>query len=365
MKQYSLASYPLQPAGQMAHPLNGITMGNQSLNDFYKEGQSEAKLADTDLKPVTKTIQKFHKQKRRYVNTPNKVRSELIEAVNKHGEKIKDAAKRLGINYSSAKAMCQVYKKEGRSDKITVKKRKPKPDTRALKQDISNLIMRNQNEFTGKFVTKQENSFIKLEKFEENTYSSPESYEIACKEEAYATSDKESENFLKRFSSPSSLCQVNQNNIFVTFQPNPQKLNMISPKEFLPTHFQPPYGQAPNMVHHFGLQNGNAQQEFLTQMTNSTMPQANLGLPQIANFHPQYLSMDLASQLMLPSQSQIIQNPIYSPSTNFIMDPNTLMAHQLSAYSASQQSLNVQMAPMLNGYMCGTQYDQRIYYPKS
>lgn len=73
---------------------------------------------DKSFKPVTKIIKKRSRShKRSYTNIPNGLRRDLVEAVHQHGESIKDAARRLGINYSCAKAICQVYKREGRSEK--------------------------------------------------------------------------------------------------------------------------------------------------------------------------------------------------------------------------------------------------------
>mmetsp|Transcript_37104 Transcript_37104/g.33372 ORF Transcript_37104/g.33372 Transcript_37104/m.33372 type:complete len:89 (-) Transcript_37104:1492-1758(-) len=51
------------------------------------------------------------------------MRKKLIDAVENKGEKIKHAAKRLEINYSSAKSICQVFKREGRLKKKSFKKR--------------------------------------------------------------------------------------------------------------------------------------------------------------------------------------------------------------------------------------------------
>jgi len=51
------------------------------------------------------------------------MREQLIDAVENRGEKIKQVAKRLRMNYSSAKSIFQVYKKEGRSNKKVYKRK--------------------------------------------------------------------------------------------------------------------------------------------------------------------------------------------------------------------------------------------------
>jgi len=66
--------------------------------------------------------------KKRYTIISDQTRQQLIECVIQNGEKIKDAAKRLKINYSSAKAICQIYRREGRSTKIIFKKRTNRPE---------------------------------------------------------------------------------------------------------------------------------------------------------------------------------------------------------------------------------------------
>lgn len=53
--------------------------------------------------------------KKKYQNIPNDIRLKLIDAVENKGMKIKHAAKKFGINYSSAKSICQVYKKRGKN----------------------------------------------------------------------------------------------------------------------------------------------------------------------------------------------------------------------------------------------------------
>jgi len=79
------------------------------------------------LSTSSKKIRKEAACKREKYNViANDVRLELIDCVINKGEKIKRAAARLGINYSSAKSIFQVYKKEGRSDKKSSKRNKVK-----------------------------------------------------------------------------------------------------------------------------------------------------------------------------------------------------------------------------------------------
>jgi len=68
-------------------------------------------------------IQKPLFKRRKYRNITDAMRKKLIEAVETQGEKIKHAAKKFNINYSSAKSICQVFKREGRANKKAFKTR--------------------------------------------------------------------------------------------------------------------------------------------------------------------------------------------------------------------------------------------------
>jgi len=93
---------------------------NGSLYEAVEEEEEDETLKPP---PVTKKIQKIpFKKKKKYHTISDSLREKLIEAVEK-GEKIKHAAKKFNINYSSAKSICQVFKKEGRSSKKTFKVR--------------------------------------------------------------------------------------------------------------------------------------------------------------------------------------------------------------------------------------------------
>jgi len=77
----------------------------------------------TQAPGVTKVIQKSMFNRRKYRNITDAMRKKLIEAVETQGEKIKHAAKKFNINYSSAKSICQVFKREGRANKKAFKTR--------------------------------------------------------------------------------------------------------------------------------------------------------------------------------------------------------------------------------------------------
>eukprot|EP01015_Nassula_variabilis_P024436 TRINITY_DN467_c0_g1_i4.p1 TRINITY_DN467_c0_g1~~TRINITY_DN467_c0_g1_i4.p1 ORF type:complete len:307 (-),score=53.76 TRINITY_DN467_c0_g1_i4:168-1088(-) len=59
------------------------------------------------------------KKRQKYNLVTNEIRSQLIFFIREQGMKIKRAAKELGLNYSTAKSIYQVYKNEGRVDKKT------------------------------------------------------------------------------------------------------------------------------------------------------------------------------------------------------------------------------------------------------
>jgi len=90
------------------------------------EDSSSDEMEDGKIKPkvkVTKRIRKKRGRKKRYHPIIDNIRQELIDAVSNRGEKIKEAAERLQINYSSAKSIFQVFKKEGRLNrKVLIRK---------------------------------------------------------------------------------------------------------------------------------------------------------------------------------------------------------------------------------------------------
>lgn len=83
------------------------------------------KLSSDDLKHgVTKKIKKMARRKKKYRFITDEMRVMLVDAVD-NGEKIKHAAKRLKINYSSAKSIFKVFKREGRFSKKVLKPKAP------------------------------------------------------------------------------------------------------------------------------------------------------------------------------------------------------------------------------------------------
>lgn len=63
---------------------------------------------------------KIRKKRNAYGKIDDDKRLQLLEAVQKRGETLKAASKRLGINYSSAKSIIHTYRKEGRILKKSV-----------------------------------------------------------------------------------------------------------------------------------------------------------------------------------------------------------------------------------------------------
>jgi len=88
--------------------------GSIYLDQYFSEESDEEGKAP---RLVAKKIKKLGYRKKKYKIITNKMREELIDAIENQNEKIKDAAKRLHMNYSSAKSILQVYKKEGRLNK--------------------------------------------------------------------------------------------------------------------------------------------------------------------------------------------------------------------------------------------------------
>jgi len=66
------------------------------------------------------------RRRERYSVTNNKTRYELINMIEKENISIKKAAEMLNINYSTAKSILGMYKKEGRIVKKTIRKRSNK-----------------------------------------------------------------------------------------------------------------------------------------------------------------------------------------------------------------------------------------------
>jgi hypothetical protein len=63
---------------------------------------------------IETTTKKIRKKRNAYQKIDDDLRIKLLEAVQQHGETLKAAASRYGINYSSAKSILHTYRKEGR-----------------------------------------------------------------------------------------------------------------------------------------------------------------------------------------------------------------------------------------------------------
>jgi len=99
--------------------------------NFLPQGEKEA-LQGMKISDQSKKISKNTLRKDKYTIIPNRIRSLLIEEVINRGKKVKVVAENLGINYSSAKSILQVYKKEGR-----FQKKSSKPDQQKQEQELS------------------------------------------------------------------------------------------------------------------------------------------------------------------------------------------------------------------------------------
>jgi len=100
--EYSSESFPADfPTGS---PLSGKE------NDlFYVQS-----LNIGDLDQISSQSKKIRKKRTAYQRIDDDIRIELWEAVRQRGESLKAAAKRLNINYSSAKSIFYTFRKEGR-----------------------------------------------------------------------------------------------------------------------------------------------------------------------------------------------------------------------------------------------------------
>mmetsp|Transcript_18334 Transcript_18334/g.15976 ORF Transcript_18334/g.15976 Transcript_18334/m.15976 type:complete len:183 (+) Transcript_18334:142-690(+) len=82
---------------------------------------------------VNKPSKKIRKKRNAYAKVNDELRMKLLNAVQHDGETLKGAAKKFGINYSTAKSILHTYRKEGRitkkstHDKPSKKKNDPMP----------------------------------------------------------------------------------------------------------------------------------------------------------------------------------------------------------------------------------------------
>jgi len=96
--------------------------------------------------------------KKKYHYIPDDIRLKLIDEVENKGEKIKHAAKKLNINYSSAKSICQIYRKEGRSNKKISKRKGLKEEFTKLMQEMKQSGTLNEAPVAYPQVTVEENT---------------------------------------------------------------------------------------------------------------------------------------------------------------------------------------------------------------
>jgi len=112
------------PTNRELRDLNDLNDPNTPDSEAYQDQEDSEK--NNSESGVTKTIKKpSFKDKKKYHTISDDLRQKLIDAVENDGQKIKHVAKKLNINYSSAKSICQVFKREGRLIKKTFKRRGP------------------------------------------------------------------------------------------------------------------------------------------------------------------------------------------------------------------------------------------------
>ncbi|CAK56226.1 unnamed protein product (macronuclear) [Paramecium tetraurelia] len=97
----------------------------------------------------------------KYAKISNKQRQALIERVTSTGCTIKSAAKDLSINFSTAKAIMQIFRREGRITKKIIREIKSKT--------IKNLGQNNEDNIQKKSQLEEQNlKFVKVEAIQDN-----------------------------------------------------------------------------------------------------------------------------------------------------------------------------------------------------
>ena len=87
----------------------------------------EAQDAQSDIfNPASGDGPSSPSQKRSYIPVDYANRKGLVDLVETHGMTIKDAARRLQINYSTAKHIMKVFKKTGAAETVLMKRRRQK-----------------------------------------------------------------------------------------------------------------------------------------------------------------------------------------------------------------------------------------------
>jgi len=95
-----------------SHSSEGLSLSPCS--DIEMEGDIffEPQTDDTDA--ISTDTKKIRKKRTAYQKIDDDIRLELLDAVQRRGESLKSASKRLNINYSSAKSILHTFRKEGR-----------------------------------------------------------------------------------------------------------------------------------------------------------------------------------------------------------------------------------------------------------
>ncbi|CAD8116298.1 unnamed protein product [Paramecium sonneborni] len=110
---------------EMCSP-QGSHSHNDSDSSFSLADQEREckKLQTQSSNEIEMTNRKKGKHGLKYAKITNEQREGLIQQVIQTGCTIKSAAQQLGINFSTAKAIMQIFKKEGRSCKKVIRKNK-------------------------------------------------------------------------------------------------------------------------------------------------------------------------------------------------------------------------------------------------
>ena len=123
---YGLTTFQDEPSDLVA---NGPVYTN--LNSFDnispEDGSQGSPYHDTDS--ISDKSKKIRKKRNTYQKIDDETRIKLLDAV-QQGETLKAAAKRYGINYSSAKSILHTYRKEGRILKKSAQERTTRKRTK-------------------------------------------------------------------------------------------------------------------------------------------------------------------------------------------------------------------------------------------
>jgi predicted transcriptional regulator len=117
---------------------------------------SPSRLYHRNEDTISSKSKKVRKKRSAYQKIDDDIRVKLLEAVQQNGETLKSAAKRYGINYSSAKSILHTYRKEGRILKKSAQERtiKKHPDSASSEDyypEVSHNPIQNQTPSTYSF----------------------------------------------------------------------------------------------------------------------------------------------------------------------------------------------------------------------